>query len=671
MTVVLKRSTCPFDCPDTCGLLVEVEEGRALAVKGDPEHPHSKGTLCPKMNRYQETVHSPLRLTTPLLATGPKGSGQFTPIAWTEAIQRIADRWRALGAEHGMEAILPYSYAGTMGLIQRNAGHAFFHRLGASRLDRTICSPAKAAGWAATMGQTPTPHPDTVKDSDLVILWGINALATSIHAIHGIKEAQKGGARVWLIDTYETPTAAVADRTFRVRPGSDGALALGLMHILVRDQMLDLGFIRSHVQGFQDLTAMVLPDYPPQRVAELTGLPVAAIEELAKAYGTAGAPFIHLGNGLSRYGNGAMTIRTIACLPALVGAYDGRRGAGCFTGTSTSGAFAMGQVTREDFLAAPTRVVNMNRLGHALNDLDDPRVMGLYVYHSNPAAVTPDQNAVLRGLARPDLFTVVHERFLTDTARYADLVLPATSSLEHSDLYKAYGSFCIQRSRAAIPPVGESRSNWDVFGLLAEAMGFPEPFFRQSADDLIDHLLSLPNALRQGMDTLALESGRAVELPCLSGRPPRFATPSGRVEIMNPKEPSPLPIYFPRHAEQEAGAFSLMTAPSLYGLNSCFSERDDLRARRQGMQLLMNPADAAARNLEDQADVIAFNDLGEVRFRLTTTEKVPSGVVVAEGVWWSTFAPGESTVNALTSQRLTDQGGGSTFYDNRVDVRLA
>ena len=671
MTLEMKRSVCPYDCPDTCGLLVGVEDGKAVTVAGDPEHPHSRGTLCPKMYHYQDTVHSPRRLTTPLLADGPKGSGQFKPISWQEAIQRIKGQWQAIMATHGPQAILPYSYAGTMGLIQRNAGHAFFHRLGASRLDRTICSPAKAAGWAATMGQTPPPHPDAVKDSDLVILWGINALATSIHAIHGVQAARKTGAQVWLIDTYETPTSAQVDHTFLVRPGTDGALALGLMHILARDGLLDRGFLLGHVQGFKELAATVLPGFPPSRVSELTGLPVAVLERMAAAYGKAEAPFILLGSGLSRYGNGAMTIRTIACLPALVGAYDGRKGAGCFAGTSTSGAFALGQVTREDFLAAPVRMVNMNRLGHALNDLAEPRVMSLYVYHSNPAAVTPDQNAVLKGLARTDLFTVVHERFLTDTARYADLVLPATSSLEHSDLYKAYGSFCIQRARAAVPPVGESRSNWDVFGLLAQAMGFTEPFFRQSADDLIDHLLSLPNVLREGLDTQALEDGKAVELPNLSGRPPRFATPSGRVEILNPKEAAPLPGYSPSHAETDGFPLALMTAPSLYGLNSSFSERDELRARRKGMRLLMNPKDAEGRKCSNDARVVAFNQLGEVTFILTVTTQVPPGVVVAEGVWWLEFAPGTRTVNALTSQRLTDQGGGSTFYDNRVEVRLA
>ncbi len=664
----IKRSVCPYDCPDTCGLLVEVADGKAARVTGDPDHPYTRGFLCPKMLHYEKTVHSPRRLPSPLVRTGAKGAGEFRPVSWDEAITTIAGRWREIIARYGAEAILPYSYAGTMGLIQRNSGHPFFHRLGASRLDRTICSPAKDAGWKAVMGETPACHPDAVAESDLVILWGINAAATSIHFLHGVREARGKGAAVWLIDTYETPTATSVDRVFLVRPGSDGALALGLMHILVRDGFEDRDFISAHVQGFPELKEQVLPDYAPERVAFLTGLAPAVLEEMARAFGKARAPFIRLGSGLSRYGNGAMTVRTIASLPALVGAY-GRQG-GCFLGTSTSAAFAMKEVVREDFMEKPARIVNMNRLGHALNELSDPRVMGLYVYHSNPAAITPDQNAVLRGLARDDLFTVVHERFMTDTARFADIVLPATSSLEQSDLYRAYGTYCIQRARAAIPPIGDSRSNWEVFALLARAMGFTEPFFRQSADDLIDHLLSIPTPLREGADPARLAAGKATELTPPSDAGLRFNTPSGKIEILNPREQEPLPRYRPPHADRdETYPFRLMTAPTMFALNASFYEQEELRSRQQGMLLMMNPGDAARKGVADGERVVAWNDLGEAVFILRITEKVPPGVVVAEGVWWLEFAPGARSVNVLTSQRLTDQGGGSTFYDNRADVR--
>jgi anaerobic selenocysteine-containing dehydrogenase len=660
------RSVCPYDCPDTCGLLVEVIDGKAIKVSGDPEHPFTRGTLCVKMNQYQETVHSPLRLTRPLLRTGVKGSGEFRPISWQEAIDRITERWQMIIDHYGSEAILPYSYAGTMGLIQRNAGHPFFHRLGASRLDRTICSPAKEAGWKVVMGETPAPHPDEVAESDLVILWGINAVATNIHFLQGVKKAKQYGATIWLIDTYQTPTSTAADQTYIVRPGSDGSLALGLMYLLVRDDLIDHDFLTAHVQGFEELKEKILPDFPPEKVSRLTGLSEKTLESMAKSYGRAKNPFIRLGAGLSRYGNGAMTIRTIVCLPAFVGAY-GKRGGGCFIGTSTAGAFAMKEVLREDFMAKKTRIINMNRLGWALNELKDPPIQSLYVYHSNPAAVTPDQNQVLRGLQREDLFTVVHERFMTDTARYADIVLPSTSSLEHSDLYRSYGTYCIQRAKPAIPPVGESKSNWEVFCLLAHGMGFDEPFFHQTADDLIDHLLSIRSPMREGIDEQAFIVGKAVEIPLPPNACTHFKTPSGKIEILNPKESYPLPCYLPPYEGDHP--FRLMTGPSLYALNSSFREREDLRKKEKAMFLQINPADAEVKGMKEGDPVIAFNQLGEVSFILHVTPKVPPGVVVTEGVWWLDHCPGPRSVNALTSQRLTDQGGGSTFYDNTVDVR--
>jgi anaerobic selenocysteine-containing dehydrogenase len=662
----IKRSVCPYDCPDTCGLLVEVADGKAVRVSGDPEHPFTRGTLCPKMNQYERTVHSPLRLTHPLMRTGPKGSGQFRPVSWSEAVGHVAERWKKIISQHGGQAILPYSYAGTMGLVQRNSGHPFFYRLGASRLDRTICAPAKEAGWKAVMGNTVAPHPDELAFSDLVILWGINALATNIHQLHAVREAKKKGAQVWLIDTYETPTAGIADRTLVVRPASDGALALGIMSVLVRDNLLDHPFLSASVQGFDELKNKILPEMTLERVSSLTGLPAETIESLARALGKARAPFIRIGAGLSRYGNGGMNVRSIVCLPALVGAW-GKKGGGAFVGTSTAGAFAMGEITREDFMTGETRVVNMNQLGQALNHLDNPPIQSLYIYHSNPASITPDQNQVLKGLAREDLFTVVHERFLTDTAKYADIVLPSTSSLEHSDIYRAYGNYCIQQVKPAIPPVGESKSNWEVFSLLAQTMGFPEPFFRQSAEDLIGHVLSTPAPLRKGIDEKAFAAGKAVELPLPEGYKTQYKTPSGKVEILNPKETHPLPCYLPPHGGKEP--FRLMTAPSLYALNSSFREREELRQKDQGMFLQMNPEDARERGLQDGERVVAFNELGEVSFILRVIPKVPAGVVVAAGVWWLEHCPGRRGVNALTSQRLTDMGRGSTLYDNTVDVR--
>ena len=664
----IKRSVCPYDCPDMCGLLVEVVDGQAVKVTGDPEHPFTKGILCPKMVHYERTVHSPQRLTQPLLRIGKKGEGKYEPISWDEGIQVIADRWKGIAAQYGADAILPYSYAGTMGVVQRNCGEGFFHRLGASRLDRTICSSSKSYGWESVMGDTLAPHPDEVKKSDFVLLWGTNALATNVHLLHNVLEAKKRGASVWLIDTYENPTAQMVDQIVLVRPGSDGALALGIMHILVREGWIDQPFLDRHVQGFEQLRRTVLPNYPPDIVSQITGIEIGLLEEMARHYARARAPFIALGSGLCRYGNGAMTVRTITCLPALVGAW-GKPGGGLLASISTSEAFHTDRVKRADLLKEPTRVVNMNQLGHALTELSDPPIMSLYVYHSNPAVVAPDQTMIIKGLMRENLFTVVHERFMTDTARYADIILPATSSLEHSDIYRSYGHYGIQRAAAVIPPVGGSKSNWEVFQLLAQAMGFDEPFFNQNADDLIKQLIDPPTPWLESVDLAKLQAGRPVELSLPEDYKTTFLTPSGKIELYNPKDAEPLPRYLEPYGDD--APFYLMSTPSLYSLNSSFNERPDLLSKKEAAYLQMNIKDAEVKNLLEGQRVIAFNERGEVQFILKLTTKVPVGVVVTEGLFSRENMPGDSTVNTLTSQRLTDRAEGSTLYDVKVNVRLA
>ena len=664
----ISRSVCPYDCPDTCGLLVEMEDSRAVRVAGDPDHPITRSLLCPKMLNYERTVHSPRRLTTPLLRTGAKGSGEFTRISWAEAVKLTCARWKGLIAEHGGETILPYSYAGTMGLVQRNAGHPFFHKLGASRLERTICSPAKDAGWRAAMGDTPAMDPAGMEESNLVILWGINAAATSIHAMRDAQAARRRGARVWAIDTYRTPTCDAVDEAFIVRPGGDGALALGMMHVMVREGLADRGFIDVNVLGFGQFESEILPECTPEQMSPVCGLPATIIERMAREYAASRAVFIRLGSGLTRYGNGAMTVRTIACLPAISGAWQ-NPGGGIFIGTSTGAAFPLHKVTREDFMERPTRLVNMNQLGQALNDLTDPPVKSLYVYHSNPATIAPDQNAVIRGLSRDDLFTVVHERFLTDTARYADIILPATSSLEHPDLYRCYGSYISQRCDGVIPPVGESKSNLETFSLLAEGMGWAEPFFRQSADDLIGQLLDFESPWRDADTTNRLRRGEPVFLTAPVDRKHRWQTPSGKIELLNEREPEPLPRVLPPHAGADGFPLRLQPAVTPFALNSSFYEQDGLRDSQKIAELMVNPDDAVLRGLANGQRVTAFNRLGEVEFSLKVSDRVPAGTVVTEGVWWSEFTPDGRGVNALTSQRLTDGGRGSTLYDVTVEVR--
>lgn len=665
MAQVNKRSVCPYDCPDTCGLLVEVIDGKAVKVQGDMEHPYTRGTLCPKMANYEKTVYSPHRLTRPLLRKGPKGSGDFEPISWDAAMDIIKKRWREIIDQYGAEAILPYSYAGTMGVVQRNCGEAFFNRLGASRLKRTICSKAKDWGWSAVMGSTLGIHPDEAQNSDFIILWGNNATAVNIHFLHNVRKAKEKGAQVWLIETYETPTAKVCDGVVLVRPGTDGALALAMMHVIVRDGLENKQFIKDYVLGYEKF-AEVLKDYTPEKAGEITGVNPELIEKLARLYAKARAPYISLGSGLSRYGNGAMTVRTITCLPALVGAWA-VPGGGLSAGVFTGGALETAIITRNDFLKKPTREINMNQLGDALVELTAPPIMSLYVYHSNPVAVAPDQNMVIKGLLREDLFSVVHERFMTDTALYADLILPATTSLEHPDLYRSYGHYCVQKADKVIEPVGEAKSNWDVFALLAKAMGFNDPYFSHTADEMVNRLIKNPTPWLAQVDLERLMAGYPVELPLPENYKTRFGTPSGKIEIFNKDEEEPLPRYLEPHGDD--APFWLVNSPSIYSLNSSFNEREELVKQKGGMYLLMNPEDALAKGFVDGDPVLAFNKRGEVKFILKITPRVPKGVVVTEGLFWLKNCPGDRSVNALTSQRLTDRGEGSTFYDTKVDVK--
>ncbi|MBK9519993.1 MAG: molybdopterin oxidoreductase family protein [Anaeromyxobacter sp.] len=661
-------STCPYDCPDSCGLLAEVEDGRVVAVRGNPDHAYSRGSLCPKMVHYERTVNHPDRLLFPQVRTGPKGAGQFRRVSWDEALSLVAERLRQVTAEHGAQAILPYSYAGTMGVVQKNAGHAFFHALGASRLARTICSPAKDAGFQAILGSTPGPDPEAAAEASLIVLWGTNTVATNLHFLAVVKEARRRGAEIWLVDTHHTATSAVADRTILVRPGSDGALALGLIHLLAREGLAAEAFLASEAVGWPELKRSVLPAHGPARTAALTGLPEATLLELARALGAARAPFLRMGEGLTRYGNGAMSIRSIVCLAAVAGCWS-KPGGGCLGDAASGQALDARLLQRPDLQPGPTRLVNMNQLGQALNELADPPVQALVVYATNPAAVAPDQNAVLRGLARPDLFTVVHERFLTDTARFADVLLPATTSLEHADLYRAYGHYVLQRARPAVEPPGEALPNWELFRRLAAAMGLSGAPWCWSADEVVDQLLAVPSPWREGLDRAALDAGQPVKLTRPAG--PRWRTPSGKVEILNPRHPEPLPRWLPTHTESGGLPLRLQTAPALYSLNSTFMDRDDLADRRGPLRVRLSPADAAARGLADGQRAVAWNELGEVPLRVEISDAIPAGLAVVEGVHWCRDTEGGRNVNALTSQRLTDEAGGSTFYDNRIDVRRA
>ncbi len=674
-------SVCPHDCPSQCALQVTVEDSRITDVVGDPAHPFTQGVICGKVHDYAERVYGPTRVATPLRRIGLKGEGRFEPIGWDEALDEIAHRWRRIIAQWGAEALLPFSYGGTLGLVQNRAGHPLFHALGASRLERTICISTAYAGWQATLGAVIGSDAEQMVDSDLIVLWGINASHTHINAMTLVKRARRRGAFVICIDPYRTATARQADWHLMPRPGTDGALALGVMHLLIGEGRVDHEYIQRATVGFTALAHHV-KQYDPERVARITGLAAEDVVALARRYGGTRAAFIRVGIGLSRHDNGGMTCRTLACLPALTGAYAHPAGGALL---SSGGAFGLrsAALERADLMPEPApRSINMIKLGRALTDPDlRPPVKALYVYNANPATVVPNQELVLQGLRREDLFTVVHEQHLTDTTDYADLVLPATTSMEHTDCYRSYGHLHLQLARPVIPPEGQARSNWAVTRDLARVMGLRDPHFSKSEDDLIREALDSGDASVAGITLERLEAERSVRLrvgrpylPFADGAP----TPSGKVEFLSetlareglPALPTFVPLVEgPEHAALlERYPLQCIVPPNRFFLNSSFSQSERMRRRQRGAAVLLNPADAAARGIQGGDPVLVRSARGEARFTAELTEDTRAGVAVVEGIWWSKHQPGGRGVNALTDDRTTDMGGGPALHSNLVQV---
>jgi anaerobic selenocysteine-containing dehydrogenase len=658
-----------------------VEGGRLVAVTGATDHPFTQGVICGKVRAYAERVQSPLRVTHPLRRTGPKGSGRFETISWSEAIAEIARRWRTIIATAGAEAILPFSYAGSMGLIQFYAGHPLFHALGASRLDRTICVTTAYAGWRATLGTVTGSDSEQMVGADLVLLWGINAAYSTINVMTLVKQARARGAWIVVVDPYRTPTAEKADEHLMVRPGSDGALALALMHVLVAEDRLDREYLARATIGFEAL-AEHLRAWTPARAAPIVGLPAETIVALARRYGATRRSFIRIGIGLSRHDNGGMTCRTLACLPALTGAYADPHGGALLSSAGAAG-FDYTIVERPDLMPTPRpRVVNMIELGRVLTDPGlAPPVKALYVYSSNPAAVCPNQHRVLTGLARDDLFTVVHEQVMTDTAQYADLVLPATTSMEHEDIYGAFGHFHVQLAAPVLPPPGQARSNWEVFGRLARALGVAGAHYARAPADVIRELLARGDATVRNITYERLRSEGSVRLnlpspymPFADGAP----TDSGRIELYSARLAArglpPLPTWTPlREGPAADGAPSryplqCIVPPNRFFLNSSFSQSPLLRRRQGSPTVMLAPADAAARGIADGDTVEVESARGVARFTARVTDATRPGVAVIEGIWWHRFHPGGRNVNVLTDDRTTDMGGGPVFHSNLVEV---
>src|SRR5438128_4784493 len=558
------HSVCPHDCPSCCSLDVTVVDGRITDVTGTPGHPFTQGIICGKVREYAERVHSPLRVLTPLRRVGAKGEGRFERVSWDDALAEIARRWREIMARHGGEAILPFSYAGSMGQVQFFAGHPLFHALGASRLDRTICVTTAYSGWRATLGEVTGNDSEQMVGADLVVLWGVNAAYSTINVMTLVKQARAHGAFVVVVDPYRTPTAQQADEHLMVRPGTDAALALAVMHVLITEGSLDRDYIDRATLGFERLAEHVKA-YPPEAVARIVGLDAGTITRFARRYGASPRTFMRIGIGISRHDNGGMTCRPLACLPALTGAYADPHGGALLSSTAGFG-FDYSVLERPDLQPAPpARIVNMIHLGRVLTDRRQaPAIRSLYVYSSNPAAVCPNQTLVLEGLARQDFFTVVHEQVLTDTAYYADLVLPATTSMEHLDLYRSYGQFTLQLARPVLPPQGQAKSNWEVFQLLARAMGVARDHYARSPATLIREFLAKGDDTVRGItyEELAVRGWVRVNLPrpytpFARGAP----TPSGKVEFYSerlarqglPALPTYLPLKEgPEHRELAA-----------------------------------------------------------------------------------------------------------------------
>ncbi|HET8577113.1 MAG TPA: molybdopterin oxidoreductase family protein [Methylomirabilota bacterium] len=677
----IKHSVCPHDCPSQCGLAVTVEDGRITDVSGDPDHPFTQGVICGKVHDYRERVYAPTRVLTPLKRVGPKGQGRFEPIGWDAAIEEIAHQWRRTIAQWGAEAILPFSYGGTLGLLQYWAGHPLFHALGASRLDRTICISTAYAGWRATVGTVTGNDSEQMVNSDLVVLWGINASYTHINAMTLVKRARQRGALIVCVDPYRTRTAKQADLHLMPRPGTDGALALGVMHVLIGDGLVDQDYIRRATLGFAALAEHVR-QYDPERVSRITGLRPDEIVDFARRYGATKAAFIRVGIGLSRHDNGGMTCRTIACLPALTGAYAHPAGGALLSSSATFG-LRYGALERADLMPHPApRVINMIHLGRALTDPSlRPPIKALYVYNSNPASVCPNQELLLRGLAREDLFTVVHEQHLTDTTDYADLVLPATTSMEHVDLYKSYGHLYLQLAEPVIRPEGEARSNWHVVQQLARAMGLKDPHFGKDEASLIREVLASGDPSVAGITYERLKGERVVRLavgrpymPFANGAP----TPSGKVEFVSeslaleglPPLPTWVPLVEGPDNAEVARRYPLqcLVPPNRFFLNSSFSQSELLRRRQKGPSVFLNPADAATRGIRDGDPVVVQSARGEARFTAMLTEDTRAGVAVVEGIWWSKHQAGGRGVNALTDDRTADMGGGPALHSNLVQI---
>jgi anaerobic selenocysteine-containing dehydrogenase len=671
---------CPHDCPDTCALDVTVENGVAVEVKGG-DMPFTAGTLCTKVAKYLDRTYSPERVLHPLKRVGRKGEGRFERISWDEALDTIAARFRAIAAEDPQQ-ILPLSYAGNMGLINyAGMDRRFFHRLGASLLDRTLCSSAGKAGIRITLGASVGTNVEHATDARLIVIWGSNPIVSNLHFWTRCQEAKRRGAKLVIIDPRRNETAEKCHQHIALLPGTDGALALALMHVIIEERLFDRDYVEQHTLGFDRLAERVKA-WTPERAADVCGITAGEIVALAREYAAAKPALIRLNYGMQRCHGGGMAARAVACLPALVGAW--RQPAGGVV-LSTAGFYGMNHqaLERPDLIQGTPRTINQSALGDALTSAEPP-VKAVLVYNNNPVAVCPDSRKVIAGFAREDLFCVVHDLFLTDTADYADIVLPATSQLEHHDIHQSYGHLYVLASQPAIAPVGESKPNAEVFRLLAKRMGFTEPCFDDTDEDICRQALESPSPSLAGIDWDGLKAAgwKRLSVPDAPFANGGFPTPSGKCEFYSEfaagQGLDPLPTYVPPYEGPTSNPalarrfpLAFISPPNRHFLNSSFANLEFARKEAGEPALEMHPDDAGPRGIAEGTLVRILNDRGSFTARARLNGRARAGVVMAPSVWWKKLSPDGRNANEVTSQAIADLGGAATYYDCLVDVTAA
>jgi anaerobic selenocysteine-containing dehydrogenase len=665
------RTVCAHDCPDMCSLLAHVENGRLVRIEGDPEHPFTAGFACAKVNREPELVHSADRVLTPLRRVGAKGEGRFEPITWDQALDEIVGRWQQIIREDGPLGILGYSYSSHQGQFNRWLLMALFHALGTTPLlPGTVCDSCADAAWDATLGGVGCADPERVVDCDYVVAWSADLVVTNVHFWAKLDEARRRGAKLVVIDPRRTRTAAQADWHLAPRVGTDAALALGVMHVLVRDGLADRDYLARATLGFDRLEREILPRFAPDAVEAITGVARADVERFAREYGRATRSLIRIGTGMSRHSQGGQSIRSVALLPGVTGAYA-KPGAGAYFITATGMGFDFSGI-RKPAGPAPSRVVNHSKLGEALLELRDPPIKALFVASNNPAVTCPDAAGVRRGLAREDLFTVVHDPFVSDTARYADIVLPATMYLETEDFLRSYGVYYMQFGTRVLDPAGQAWSNVRVAQELARRLGVTDPLFSMTTDELLRTAFRNATGPVARIDVDRIRDAGPINVAPEPG-PQQFATPSGKLEFYSEKLARrglpPMPDWW-RDDEGSPWPLRLLTAPGYFQSHTVFSGNAALRRREGPPVCILHPDEAASRGLHDGDTVELVNDRGRVRMRLRISDEVGPGMALVPGQRPAGEAI-DGTINVICDDRLSDLGAGATYQSTRLDVRVA